>query len=60
MVESNPSKKIEVAEMGNKRKAITEEDIAQCIKDLAGWFQSNGQGHFESKMAPNAGKVTQE
>ena len=37
MVEAAP-KKIQVAEMGNKRKEISDEDVTQCIKDLASWF----------------------
>ena len=58
MVEAAP-KKIQVAEMGNKRKEISDEDVTQCIKDLASWFQSNGADHHSSKMAPAANAASE-
>ena len=44
--------RIVVAETGNKRTGITEEDVTQCIKDLASWLQTNAAAHYNSAMAP--------
>jgi hypothetical protein len=35
------SSKITVAETGNKRAAITDEDVAQAINDLSQWLKTN-------------------
>ena len=48
MVEASGGSKIVVAESGNKRKAITAEDVQQCIKDLSGWFQTNAAEYYNS------------
>ena len=39
-MESSTASKILVAESGNKRKTITPEDVAQCVKDIAGWYET--------------------
>ncbi len=59
MVEAAP-KKIQVAEMGNKRKEISDSDVAQCVKDLAGWFESKASAHYTSKMEPKANAASQD
>ena len=38
--------RIVVAETGNKRRNISDEDLAQCVKDLASWMQENAAAHF--------------
>ena len=50
MVEASGGSKIVVAESGNKRKAITAEDVQQCIKDLSGWFQTNAAEYYNSQL----------
>ena len=50
MVESSTGSKIVVAESGNKRKTISAEDVQQCIKDIAGWFQNNAAGYYSAKL----------
>ena len=52
--------RIVVAETGNKRREISNEDVMQCVKDLAGWFQSNAAAHYESKMAPVANSASED
>ena len=51
---------IVVAEMGNKRKNISDEDLAQCIKDIASWLQEKASAHYESRMAPTANGASAE
>ena len=47
-----------MAETGNKRTNITDEDVTQCIKDLSTWFQTNALAHYEAKMAQTANVAT--
>ena len=44
--------RIVVAETGNRRTGITEQDVTQCIKDLASWLQTNAAAHYNGVMAP--------
>ena len=60
MVEAQGASKIQVAETGNKRQAITDEDVLQTIKDMAAWFQTNATAHYEAKMAPVKDQASQE
>ena len=50
MVESSGASRIQVAEMGNKRQNISQEDVNQCIKDLGAWFAENAKAHYQSAM----------
>ena len=55
MVESTGgASRIVVAETGNRRTNISDEDLTQCIKDLASWFQTNAASHYEQTIAPRA------
>ena len=54
MVEASGASRIVVAEMGNKRTNITEQDTVQCIKDLAGWLETNAASHYTAQMVPKA------
>ena len=47
-----------VAETGNKRTNITDEDVTQCMKDLGTWFETNASAHYTAKMAPTANGAT--
>ena len=60
MVEASAGSKIVVAESGNKRKAITNEDVMQCIKDLSGWFETNAADYFNSKLKVCQGAASAE
>ena len=40
------SSKISVAETGNKRETITNEDVNQALIDLAQWFTTNAADYF--------------
>ena len=57
MVEASGASRIVVAETGNKRQNITDEDVNQCIKDLAAWFKENASAYYESALAPTANKA---
>ena len=54
MVEAQGASRIVVAETGNKRTNITEQDTVQCIKDLAGWLETNAASHYTTQMVPKA------
>ena len=56
MVEAIGPAKIAVAESGNRRQGISDEDIEQCIKDIAEWLQTNASKHYNERMAPVANK----
>ena len=58
MVEATGGSRIVVAETGNKRTNITEQDTVQCIKDLAGWLESNAASHYTEQMVPKANGAT--
>ena len=45
---------IVVAETGNKRSHISDEDLAQCVKDIASWLQEKASAHYQAKMASAA------
>ena len=60
MVEASGASKIQVAETGNKRQAISDEDVLQTIKDVAVWLQTNAAAHYESQMAPKANQVSED
>ena len=51
---------IVVAEMGNKRRNISDEDIAQCVKDLATWMETNAADFYQSKMVPVANAASED
>ena len=53
MAEANPSK-IVVAETGNRRTEISNEDLTQCLKDITSWIQQNAPAHFNNVMQPRA------
>ena len=51
MVETGTSSKpITVAEDGNKRKIISNEDVVQATNDLAEWFKANCNNMYESQL----------
>ena len=47
MVESQSGNKVLVAEMGNKRQGISDEDVLQAINDLSTWLSSKGYGNLK-------------
>ena len=53
-MESTTSK-VQVAESGNKRKEVSEEDLNQAVNDIKGWFQQNHADFFDKvfKEAPS-------
>lgn len=46
--------KITVAETGNKRNALSNEDVSQAIVDIAQWFKTKAPKYFEAKMKAGA------
>ena len=58
MVEATGGSRIVVAEMGNKRTDMTEQDTVQCIKDLAGWLETKATAHYTEQMVPKANNAT--
>ena len=61
MVEAGGSAgQIVVAETGNKRQNISDEDLAQCVKDLAAWMEANAAAHYSSRMAGTANQASAE
>ena len=58
MVEATGGSRIVVAETGNKRTNMTEQDTIQCIKDLAGWLETNAAAHYTAQMVPKANSAT--
>ena len=58
MVESTTSGRVVVAETGNKRRNISDEDLAQCVKDIASWLQEKASDHFNQNMAGTANTAT--
>ena len=59
-MESSTGSKIVVAESGNKRKTITAEDVEQCVKDIAGWYQTKAANYYTNKLQPCAGAPPEE
>lgn len=46
--------KIEVAESGNKRTNISDDDVRQALTDIGGWMQNKAAKHFETHMKAQA------
>ena len=46
--------KIEVAESGNKRTTISDDDVRQALTDIGSWMQSNAAKHFEAHLKVQA------
>ena len=59
-MESSTGSKIVVAESGNKRKTISAEDVEQCIKDIAGWYQTKAENYYTNKLKTCAGAPPEE
>lgn len=57
MAESSGASRIVVAETGNKRTNISEQDVEQCVKDLAAWMETNAPSFYAAKLAPSQGAV---
>ena len=51
MVEAQGASRIVVAETGNRRRNISDQDVLQCIRDIAAWLQTNAEAHYTEKMA---------
>ena len=60
MVESTSAAKIVVAESGNKRKTIGDEDVEQCVKDMTGWFQSKAADYYKNNLENTKGATSDE
>ena len=58
MVEASGASRIVVAETGNKRTNITEQDTQSTIRDLASWFETNAAAHYTAQMVPKANGAT--
>ena len=37
---------------GNKRTSVSDEDVLQCIKDLANWFKTHASPYYASSLEP--------
>ena len=57
MVEAH-APRIVVAETGNKRQNISDEDLVQCIKDVVAWLQENAPAHYTAKIEGAANTAT--
>ena len=44
-----------VAETGNKRKEVSQEDLVQAVNDIKNWFDQNHAGHYQKDAASVAG-----
>ena len=44
------SSKIQVAESGNKRTTISEEDIRQALNDIKNYFKENHSEYYEKTL----------
>ena len=54
-MEASTGSKIVVAEDGNKRTAISAEDVQQTLNDLAEWFKSNAANYFDKSLKDRQG-----
>ena len=45
------SSKISVAETGNKRAVLSNEDINQALNDISQWFKSNDKEYFDNYLS---------
>ena len=59
-MESSTGSRIVVAESGNKRQTITAEDVEQCIKDIAGWYETKAQSYYSNKLQSCSGAPGEE
>lgn len=48
-------KKLVVDEGGNKRSAISEEDLKQALNDITEWFKANANAYYKTNMEENKG-----
>jgi len=54
-MESHSGKKFIVDEGGNKRKAISNDDVRTAIHDIIEWFKSNASSYYDKYLKENKG-----